>query len=64
MSNNDKTNGYNTLKVSKFDNTSTTPRAMRWREWVFKMRYSFKMRYVRSFGPFGVLVGSDLEPSP
>jgi hypothetical protein len=41
MSNNDKTNGYNTLKVSKFDHSSTTPRAMRWREWVVKLRYSF-----------------------
>jgi hypothetical protein len=41
MSNNDKTNGYNKLKVSKFDHTSTTPGAMRWREWVVKLRYSF-----------------------
>jgi hypothetical protein len=41
MSNNDKTNGYNSLKVSKFDHSSTTPRATRWREWVVKLRYSF-----------------------
>jgi hypothetical protein len=34
MSNNDKANGYNALKVSKFDHSSTTPRATRWREWV------------------------------
>jgi hypothetical protein len=38
MSNNDKTNGYNTLKVSKFYHTSTTPRAMRWLEYVVKLR--------------------------
>jgi hypothetical protein len=41
MSDNDKTNGYNTMNVSKFDRASTTPRAMRWREWVVKLRYSF-----------------------
>jgi hypothetical protein len=40
MSNNDKASGYNTLKVSKFDHSSTTPRATRWREWVVKLRYS------------------------
>ena len=41
MSNNDKTNGYNSMKVSKFDHSSTTPRATRWREWVVKLRYAF-----------------------
>jgi hypothetical protein len=41
MSTNDKTNGYNCLKVSKFDHSSTTPRATRWREWVVKLRYAF-----------------------
>ena len=41
MSNNDKTNGHNALKVSKFDHSSTTPRATRWREWVVKLRYAF-----------------------
>jgi len=42
MSANDKTNGgYNSLKVSKFDHSSTTPRAQRWREWMFKLRSSF-----------------------
>ena len=38
MSNNDKVNGYNALKVSKFDHSSATPRATRWREWVVKLR--------------------------
>jgi hypothetical protein len=28
MSNNDKANGYNALKVSKFDHSSNTPRAL------------------------------------
>jgi hypothetical protein len=37
MSNNNKTNGYHSLKVSKFDYSSTTPRATRWREWVVKL---------------------------
>jgi hypothetical protein len=41
MSNNDKTAGYNSLKVSKFDHSSTTPRATRWREWEVKLRYFF-----------------------
>jgi hypothetical protein len=41
MSNNDKTIGHNALKVSKFDHSSTTPRATRWREWVVKLRYAF-----------------------
>ena len=41
MSNNDKTNGYTSLKVSKFDHSSTTPRDTRWREWVVKLRYAF-----------------------
>ena len=41
MSNNDKASGYNSLKVSKFEHSSTTPRAPRWREWVVKLRYSF-----------------------
>ncbi len=45
MSNNDKANGYNALKVSKFDNSSTTPRATRWREWVVKLRYAFGSAY-------------------
>jgi hypothetical protein len=45
MSNNDKTNGYNCLKVSKFDHSSTTPRATRWREWVVKLRYAFGSAY-------------------
>jgi hypothetical protein len=74
MSTNDKTNGYNALKVSKFDHSSTTPRATRWREWVVKLRYAFGSALgsalfvgqsdVRSSGPFELLVGSDLEPSP
>jgi hypothetical protein len=45
MSNNDKTNCYNCLKVSKFDHSSTTPRATRWREWVVKLRYAFESAY-------------------
>jgi hypothetical protein len=45
MSNNDKTNGYTSLKVSKFDHSSTTPRDTRWREWVVKLRYSFGSAY-------------------
>jgi hypothetical protein len=45
MYNNDKTNGYNCLKVSKFDHSSTTPRATRWREWVVKLRYAFGSAY-------------------
>ncbi len=45
MSNNNKTNCYNTLKVSKFDHSSTTPGAMRWGEWVVKMRFAFGSAY-------------------
>jgi hypothetical protein len=45
MSNNDKANGYNALKVNKFDHSSTTPRAARWREWVVKLRYAFGSAY-------------------
>ena len=45
MSNNDQANGYNTLKVSKFDHSSTTPRATPWREWVVKLRYAFESAY-------------------
>jgi len=45
MSNNDNANGYNALKVSKFDHSSTTPRATRWREWVVKLRYAFGSAY-------------------
>jgi hypothetical protein len=45
MSNNDKANGYNLLKVSKFDHSSTTPRATRWRECVVKLRYAFGSVY-------------------
>ena len=41
MSNNDKTNGHNALKVGKFDHSSTTSRATRWQEWVVKLRYAF-----------------------
>ena len=41
MSNGDKTIGHNALKVSKFDHSSTTPRAMRWRDWEVKLRYAF-----------------------
>jgi hypothetical protein len=35
MCNNDKANGYNLLKVSRFDHSSTTPRATRWRNFCF-----------------------------
>ena len=45
MSNHDKTNGYNALKVSKFDHSNSTPRATRWREWVVKLRYAFGSAY-------------------
>jgi hypothetical protein len=45
MSNQDKTNGYNALKVSKFDHSNSTPRATRWREWVVKLRYAFGSAY-------------------
>ena len=45
MSNNEKTNGYHALKVSKFDHSSTTPCATRWREWVVKLRYAFGSAY-------------------
>jgi hypothetical protein len=45
MSNNNKANGYNALKVSKFDHSSTTPRATRWREWVVNLRYAFGSAY-------------------
>ena len=45
MSNNDKTHCYTSLKVSKFDHSSTTPRATRWREWVVKLRYAFESAY-------------------
>ena len=42
---NDKANGYHALKVSKFEHSSTTPRATRWREWVVKLRYAFGSAY-------------------
>jgi len=45
MSIHDKTNGYNALKVSKFDHSNSTPRATRWREWVVKLRYAFGSAY-------------------
>jgi hypothetical protein len=45
MSNQDKTNGYNALKVSKFDHSNSTPRATCWREWVVKLRYAFGSAY-------------------
>ena len=38
---NDKTIGHNALKVSKFDHSSTTPRAMRWKDWDVQLRYAF-----------------------
>ena len=41
MSNGDKTIGHNALKVSKFDHSSTTPRALRWKDWDVKLRYAF-----------------------
>ena len=41
MSNNNKTICNNALKVSKFDHSSMTPRAMHWQEWVVKLRYAF-----------------------
>ena len=35
MSTNEKSNGgFHSLKVSKFEHSSTTPRAQRWQEWV------------------------------
>jgi len=37
--------GFHSLKVSKFDHSSTTPRATRWREWVNKLRYAFGSAY-------------------
>jgi hypothetical protein len=43
MSNNEKTNGFHALKVSKFDHSSTTPRATRWREWVVKLEVRFRV---------------------
>ena len=50
MSNNEKTNGgFHALKVSKFDHSSTSPRATRWREWVVKLRYAFGSSIDRPF---------------
>jgi hypothetical protein len=73
MSTNEKSNGgFHSLKVSKFDHSSTTPRVTRWREWVVKLRYAFGSAYpqeglnqsdLRGFGPFEILVGSELERS-
>jgi hypothetical protein len=40
-----KQRSYHALKVSKFDHSSTTPRATRWREWVVKLRYAFGSAY-------------------
>jgi hypothetical protein len=45
MSNNEKTNGYHALKVSKFDHSSRTPRVTRWPQWVVKLRYTFGSAY-------------------
>ncbi len=45
MSNSGKASGYHELKVSKFDHSSTTPRATRWREWVVNLRYAFGAAY-------------------
>ncbi len=46
MSTNEKSNGgFHSLKVSKFDHSSTTPRVTRWREWVVKLRYAFGSAY-------------------
>jgi hypothetical protein len=46
MSNNEKTNGgFHALKVSKFDHSSTTPRATSWREWEVQLRYVFGSAY-------------------
>ena len=65
MSNNEKTNGFHALKVSKFDHSSTTPRATRCREWVVKLRYAFGSAYpLLANQTSEVLDRSDLEPSP
>ncbi len=46
MSTNEKSNGgFHSLKVSKFDHSSTTPRVQRWRGWVNKLRYAFGSGY-------------------
>jgi len=38
----DKANGgHNSLKIDKFDHSTTTPRAQRWREWMFRLRSAF-----------------------
>ena len=37
MSNNERTNGFHSLKVSNFDHSSTIPCATRWREWEVKL---------------------------
>jgi hypothetical protein len=42
MSTNEKSiDSFHSLKVSKFDHSSTTPRASRWREWEVNLRYAF-----------------------
>ena len=46
MSTNEKSNvGFHSLKVSKFEHSSTTPRVMRWWEWENKLRYAFGSAY-------------------
>ena len=46
VSTNEKSNGgFHSLKVSKFDHSSTTSRVTRWREWVNKLRYGFGSAY-------------------
>jgi len=46
MSTNEKSNGgFQSMKVSKFDHSSTSPCATRWREWVVKLRYVFGSAY-------------------
>lgn len=45
MSTEKSNGGYHSLKVGKFDHSSTTPRAMRWREWENKLRYAFGSAY-------------------
>ena len=46
MSTNEKSNvGFHSLKVSKFDHSSTSPRVTRWREWEVKLRYAFESAY-------------------
>jgi len=45
MSTEKSNGGYHSLKVGKFDHSSTTPRAMRWREWENRLRYAFGSAY-------------------